>query len=187
MNKKSLDMNFKTLTQEQYDSANLKDLNGIFITTSSINLIYMQGRYSQWGRNAIIYLKDGVLHNDHGPAIIHTDDFNKHSCASYFKNGYCHRLNGPASIRYNKEFIWDGSSFVIPNDAEIFSFEYRSQDIQHNLIGPAVFDLHDKTQKKYFIEVVQLKQADFKKDPRVIVEKIKHQVRLKMNETFCRT
>ncbi len=37
------------------------------------------------------YNKNGVLHRDHGPAIIYTT-----GAAFYYKNGKCHRVDGPA-------------------------------------------------------------------------------------------
>lgn len=47
------------------------------------------------------YNIDGELHNDDGPAIIHSD-----GAISYYVNGICHRIDGPAIIRIDASVEW---------------------------------------------------------------------------------
>lgn len=52
-----------------------------------------------------LYLENGLLHNEEGPAWVHGD-----GSVEYFVKGKLHRSDGPARIHANgdKEFWFDG-------------------------------------------------------------------------------
>lgn len=44
----------------------------------------------------IYWYKNGKLHNDNGPAIVH-----KNGTKKYYCNGFLHNANGPAIVGFN--------------------------------------------------------------------------------------
>ena len=89
-------------------------------------------------RGTITYRNaDGQLHNQNGPALVHTDGYKAH-----YINGQLHNENGPAVV------FADGDK------------EYYINDKRHNPNGPAI--VYPNRDKYYYINGEELTEAEFK-------------------------
>lgn len=102
--------------------------------------------------DSIVWLKNGILHREDGPAIEH-----KRGEKNWYFNGKLHREDGPAT-EYS-----DGS------------YEYWLNGILHREDGPAIFYINEETE--WWINGIQYSENEFNK----ILEKKKLNEKLEKN------
>ncbi len=68
----------------------------------------------------IHYLKDGLYHNDFGPAVLEVDGYK-----AWYKEGQRHREDGPAIIRK------DGKSFFYLNNVFLEEVDFNKQKLKN--------------------------------------------------------
>lgn len=125
---------------EQFCKLNGKDKNNI-----------KDGKYTF--KNAVIYIKDGMLHREDGPAFLINTRYN-YSCI-YYKHNKVHREDGPASIKYScnkkeNKIMWvvngkihktDGPSSIVvryENNNVYYKETWFFNGIVHRVDEPAI-------------------------------------------------
>ena len=90
----------------------------------------------KWTDGSVEYYKNGLLHNENGPAII---SINKdHTKKTWYDNGKIHRIGAPAIE------VWWGTN------NELVYQEYYVENIRHREDGPAI--IHPSGTEIYYID-----------------------------------
>jgi hypothetical protein len=168
------------LLSNQFYKDNSKDLTGLFLTTESVDI----GSMLIISRQAYIYLKNGIIHNEFGPALI--SPFNKF--VQYFLNGSMARADeGPLQITYAHDITWNGVEFKIEENNPITHFQYIQDGKSHNLDGPAtLYTTEGLPTFEYAIQGIIYDKEQFDFHPDVIYQRAKKVVKQKMNKNFSK-
>jgi hypothetical protein len=177
-------LNIPSLNQLKYNREG-PSLTGMFVL---VEFIFNESLlYSLWQEKSIVYLLNGRLHNEHGPAAISPPNLlcPNHSIA-YFQNGKIQTFDkGMGYVEYSSTPSWNGSNFIVPEKQNIIGFSCFNQEGQgHNLKGPASIILNQSKDPIYQINGVILTKEEFSKRSEVIDYQKKRYVRKKMKNTF---
>lgn len=129
-------------------------------------LFYVHDTGLLWKKGSYVYLKNGLLHNDQGPAYI-----TSHSL-TFAINGEIHREKLPAYEHYNTEVSWSGG-FLPSDGAKVLDFKYYKNGYLHRLNGVAVKNQSGKAQYNHYSVLGQkLSAKEYNQHPLVIKERL---------------
>ena len=170
------------LNQDQYNSTNLSELNGFYIIEGPVCFQRsIHDRFEAEDGN-IVHLKQGLIHNDRGPALI-----DKIKCIVwYLINHDFATLNGPSCVQYDCPPIWNENQYERGPYSEIKMFQYfkKGSFYLHRMDGPAEFVKERVSQHSYWINGNSFKEKDYLNHPEVINLKKRTEVVNKMNSVF---
>lgn len=173
----------QSLSSEEYRL--FKDsLNGIFSLRENItfNSILHFKRYST------VFLKNGLPHHEDGPAVLsqETSKDKGYLIGYYLINGqWAQLINKPNTMKFEDPYIWNGSFYEAPDSTILESARRDKCGKLHNLLGPAFYKKSiGKNHNLYYIEGNKLTRIQWARNPLVIHEHSRVELKIAMNESF---
>ena len=107
----------------------------------------------------IYYFKNGVIHSQGCPAIIHFDEHSEIIGCYCFQNGLLHDLDGRPAVTITKNYYEENEEDSY--HSEDLNQIYFYKGVKHRSDGPAFIDIQNEDNNKYYLHGIQVNLETF--------------------------